>query len=160
MVTHKQNSPPQQAHKGQNSASTQCNGNNKGKGKGPATHPITNPQRNKECNNDLCFNCGKPGHFSCDCTALRKGTKCANNKQNKCKGKAKAASKKPKQDDDSSNKSPPQYQKSGKAKASTFVSHPDENDSDIDMSYYLAMVSPDEGSPEPRCGHMATIQPL
>ena len=67
----------------------------------------------------------------------------------KGKGKAKAAGKKPKQDDDSSDESPPQYQKSGKAKASTFVSHPDENNSDIDMSYYLATVLPVEGSPEP-----------
>ena len=44
--------------------------NNKGKGKGPATQPITNPQHNKECNDGLCFNCSKSGHWSHDCTAL------------------------------------------------------------------------------------------
>ena len=156
MATHKQNSPLQQARKGQNSASAWHNGNNKGKGKGLATQPITNPQCSKEHNNDLCFNCRKPGHFSRNCKAPQKGTKHAN----KGKGKAKAAAKKPQEGNDSFDKQPPQYQKSGKAKASIFVSHPDENDSDMDMSYYLAIPLPDKGSPEPQRGRTATIQPL
>ena len=83
--------------------------------------------------------------------------KCTNNKG---KGKAKAAGKKPKQDDDSSDESPPKYQKSSKAKASTFVSHLEDDDSDIDMSYYAATMLPVKGSPEPQCGRKATIRPI
>ena len=40
--------------------------------------------------------------------------------------------------------------------ASTFISHPVENDSDIDMSEYLATHSPSV-SPPPRRGRTATI---